>query len=295
MPLYSSSNLAFVLLRALSSSASCSLLSGIPSTSDAFQGPVGEYNAKTGLPMDASAWLFKPAGLDGRTSVLGVGSDVGIPLSAHHPRDHPDALPEDPPGRRPCRSLLLTRLQPAQSNDPAQQQTQQILKFLPFMSTLLPPSRLLILHPILLFPPALSPLTAPSVGWFALNVPAGLGVYWVFNNVISTGQQWYIRQQFKVTNITLLSLSSLSSLPPTHPPSSASLPSSTPFHHSPHHSFSPILPSSPSLTFFCLPLPPPPTSSLSAPSSQSADLGTRTCSRLPPWTLCRPRTSRSRR
>lgn len=35
------------------------------------------------------------------------------------------------------------------------------------------------------------------IGWFALNVPAGLGIYWVFNNAITTAQGWYIRQQFK--------------------------------------------------------------------------------------------------
>lgn len=35
------------------------------------------------------------------------------------------------------------------------------------------------------------------IGWFSLNVPAGLGVYWVINNGLSTLQQWYIRQQFK--------------------------------------------------------------------------------------------------
>jgi YidC/Oxa1 family membrane protein insertase len=55
-------------------------------------------------------------------------------------------------------------MQPPPSDDPAQQQTQQILKFLPLM-----------------------------IGWFALNVPAGLGIYWVFNNAITTSQGWYIR------------------------------------------------------------------------------------------------------
>lgn len=66
-------------------------------------------------------------------------------------------------------SISQKLLQPPASDDPAQQQTQQILKFLPLM-----------------------------IGWFALNVPAGLGVYWVINNGLSTLQQWYIRQQFKV-------------------------------------------------------------------------------------------------
>jgi len=31
-------------------------------------------------------------------------------------------------------------------------------------------------------------------------VPAGLGVYWVFNNALTTTQGWYIRQQFKPAN-----------------------------------------------------------------------------------------------
>ncbi|KAJ1469171.1 60Kd inner membrane protein-domain-containing protein [Baffinella frigidus] len=65
-------------------------------------------------------------------------------------------------------SISQKLLQPPQSEDPAQAQTQQILKFLPLM-----------------------------IGWFSLNVPAGLGVYWVINNGLSTGQQWFIRQQFK--------------------------------------------------------------------------------------------------
>ena len=56
-----------------------------------------------------------------------------------------------------ARSLLSSRtqththtIQPPPSEDAAQQQTQQILKFLPLM-----------------------------IGYFALNVPAGLGIYWV--------------------------------------------------------------------------------------------------------------------
>lgn len=55
-----------------------------------------------------------------------------------------------------------------QSNDPAQQQTQAILKFIPFM-----------------------------IGWFSLNVPSGLTLYWLVNNVISTGQQVYMKRTTK--------------------------------------------------------------------------------------------------
>ena len=43
--------------------------------------------------------------------------------------------------------------------DPAQASSQQILKFLPLM-----------------------------IGFFSLNVPAGLTLYWFANNILSTGE-----------------------------------------------------------------------------------------------------------
>lgn len=52
-----------------------------------------------------------------------------------------------------------------QSTDPSQQQTQAILKFLPLM-----------------------------IGWFSLNVPSGLTLYWIVNNVITTGQTVFLRK-----------------------------------------------------------------------------------------------------
>merc|ERR1719163_896926 len=116
------------------------------------QGPVGEYNLKTGLPIDPTAWLFK-GWVDGHPALGWQATLAYLSLPV---------------------ILVITQtisqkiLQPPPSDDPAQQQTQQILKFLPLM-----------------------------IGYFALNVPAGLGVYWVFNNVITTTQGWYIRQQFK--------------------------------------------------------------------------------------------------
>eukprot|EP00287_Rhodomonas_sp_CCMP768_P007006 CAMPEP_0196724660 /NCGR_PEP_ID=MMETSP1091-20130531/6413_1 /TAXON_ID=302021 /ORGANISM="Rhodomonas sp., Strain CCMP768" /LENGTH=452 /DNA_ID=CAMNT_0042066803 /DNA_START=28 /DNA_END=1386 /DNA_ORIENTATION=+ len=116
------------------------------------QGPVGEYNLKTGLPVDASAWLFK-GWTDGHPALGWEATLAYLSLPV---------------------ILVLTQtasqklIQPPASDDPAQQQTQQILKFLPLM-----------------------------IGWFALQVPAGLGVYWVINNFLSTSQQWWIRQQFK--------------------------------------------------------------------------------------------------
>lgn len=49
--------------------------------------------------------------------------------------------------------------------DEAQQQSQAILKFLPFM-----------------------------IGWFSLNVPSGLTLYWFTNNILTTAQTLYLRQ-----------------------------------------------------------------------------------------------------
>jgi len=60
-------------------------------------------------------------------------------------------------------------ISPPASNDPAQQQSQAILKFLPLM-----------------------------IGWFSLNVPAGLTLYWFINNILSTAQQVYLKSTTKV-------------------------------------------------------------------------------------------------
>lgn len=54
-----------------------------------------------------------------------------------------------------------------QTNDPQQQQANAIFKFMPLL-----------------------------IGWFSLNVPSGLGIYWVTNNLLSTLQTLYIRGQF---------------------------------------------------------------------------------------------------
>jgi YidC/Oxa1 family membrane protein insertase len=40
------------------------------------------------------------------------------------------------------------------------------------------------------------------IGWFSLNVPAGLGVYWVTNNLVSTAQTMFFRNKFKANNPT---------------------------------------------------------------------------------------------
>eukprot|EP00271_Cylindrocystis_brebissonii_P015696 TRINITY_DN38671_c0_g1_i1.p1 TRINITY_DN38671_c0_g1~~TRINITY_DN38671_c0_g1_i1.p1 ORF type:complete len:565 (+),score=144.78 TRINITY_DN38671_c0_g1_i1:153-1847(+) len=51
------------------------------------------------------------------------------------------------------------------TTDPAQQQTQAILKFLPLL-----------------------------IGYFSLSVPSGLSLYWLTNNILSTAQQLYLKQ-----------------------------------------------------------------------------------------------------
>ncbi|KAG0580811.1 hypothetical protein KC19_4G201400 [Ceratodon purpureus] len=62
--------------------------------------------------------------------------------------------------------VSMQMMQPATaSNDPAQNQSQVILKFLPLM-----------------------------IGYFSLSVPSGLSLYWLTNNVLSTAQQVYLRQ-----------------------------------------------------------------------------------------------------
>ena len=58
-------------------------------------------------------------------------------------------------------------ISPPQSQDPSQQQTQAILKFIPLM-----------------------------IGYFSLNVPSGLTLYWFTNNLVTTAQQVYLRQKF---------------------------------------------------------------------------------------------------
>lgn len=63
-------------------------------------------------------------------------------------------------------------ISPPKSDDPSQEQANAILKFLPLM-----------------------------IGWFSLNVPSGLTLYWFTNNILTTGQQIYLRKTTKPTEI----------------------------------------------------------------------------------------------
>ncbi|CAN8075702.1 unnamed protein product [Agarophyton chilense] len=78
------------------------------------------------------------------------------------------------------------------SQDSGQQQANAILKFMPFL-----------------------------IGWFALNVPSGLGVYWVTNNLLSTAQTLFIRSRIpSLANPTIASSDSSSASESTALPSS---------------------------------------------------------------------------
>eukprot|EP00249_Psilotum_nudum_P010641 c22672_g1_i1 orf=263-1804(+) len=61
--------------------------------------------------------------------------------------------------------ISMQIMQTPQTDDPSQKNTQLILKFLPLM-----------------------------IGYFALSVPSGLSLYWLTNNVLSTGQQVFLRK-----------------------------------------------------------------------------------------------------
>lgn len=61
--------------------------------------------------------------------------------------------------------VSMQMMQTPQSDDPSQKNTQVILKFLPLM-----------------------------IGYFSLSVPSGLSLYWLTNNILSTGQQVWLRK-----------------------------------------------------------------------------------------------------
>ena len=60
--------------------------------------------------------------------------------------------------------FVSQRIMTPPSDDPAQKSSQNILKFIPLM-----------------------------IGWFSLNVPSGLTLYWFVNNIFSTAQSQYMK------------------------------------------------------------------------------------------------------
>jgi YidC/Oxa1 family membrane protein insertase len=74
------------------------------------------------------------------------------------------------------------------SDDPAQQQSNAILKFLPLL-----------------------------IGWFSLNVPSALCVYWVVNNVVTTATSLFIRNSVGKVTLVTPGTSGSASMPPPPP------------------------------------------------------------------------------
>lgn len=70
--------------------------------------------------------------------------------------------------------FVSMQLMQPKSDDPAQQQSNLILKLLPLM-----------------------------IGWFSLNVPAALGIYWVTNNIITTATSLIIKNTMQVQPVSV--------------------------------------------------------------------------------------------
>ena len=83
--------------------------------------------------------------------------------------------------------VSMELMQP-KSTDPAQQQSNAILKVLPLM-----------------------------IGWFSLSVPAALSVYWVTNNIVTTASSLWIRNSMPKTAPKTASASTATMAPPTQP------------------------------------------------------------------------------
>eukprot|EP00550_Attheya_septentrionalis_P008094 CAMPEP_0198294850 /NCGR_PEP_ID=MMETSP1449-20131203/24681_1 /TAXON_ID=420275 /ORGANISM="Attheya septentrionalis, Strain CCMP2084" /LENGTH=454 /DNA_ID=CAMNT_0043994945 /DNA_START=86 /DNA_END=1450 /DNA_ORIENTATION=+ len=81
-------------------------------------------------------------------------------------------------------AISMQLMQP-KSDDAQQQQANVILKFLPLM-----------------------------IGWFSLNVPAALCIYWVVNNVVTTATTLIVRNSMKVEPIISSSSGSAVAAPP---------------------------------------------------------------------------------
>ncbi|KAL2642814.1 hypothetical protein R1flu_010401 [Riccia fluitans] len=93
-------------------------------------------------------------------------------------------------------------MQPPQSTDPSQKNTQVILKFLPLM-----------------------------IGYFSLSVPSGLSLYWLTNNILSTAQQVWLRKpktDGEDSNATIISAGQAKRSTPVAPPAAAASSSAQP-------------------------------------------------------------------
>jgi YidC/Oxa1 family membrane protein insertase len=80
--------------------------------------------------------------------------------------------------------LSMELMQPQPGPDGTKPESPFVLKFLPLM-----------------------------IGWFSLNVPSALGIYWVANNIITTSTTLLIRNQMKTATVAVSSSSNAASTP----------------------------------------------------------------------------------
>ena len=137
---------------------------------------IGLYRALSAAADDgllSSGWFWIPS-LAGPTSLAaqkaGAGSAWLFPLvDGAPPIGWHDAIAYlIMPVLLVATQAVSMRVMSPPSDDPAQKQTQAILKFLPLM-----------------------------IGWFSLNVPSGLTLYWLTNNVLSTAQSLWLKATIK--------------------------------------------------------------------------------------------------
>jgi YidC/Oxa1 family membrane protein insertase len=115
------------------------------------EGPVADYK-------EGAGWLFGNA--DVAKGTIYAWNGLTPPLGWHDTLCYL-VLPLTLIASQYVSTSILT----PKSDDPAQQQSQAILKFLPLM-----------------------------IGWFSLNVPSGLGLYWLTNNIVTTASTVLIRR-----------------------------------------------------------------------------------------------------
>lgn len=125
--------------------------------------------ANEGLLTEGFFWI---PSLAGPTTVAARGNGSGISWLFPFVDGHPPLGWSDTLAYLVLPVLLIVSqyistqiMQPSQANDPNQKSTQAILKFLPLI-----------------------------IGYFSLSVPSGLSLYWLTNNILSTGQQVWLRK-----------------------------------------------------------------------------------------------------
>ncbi|XP_078446514.1 63 kDa inner membrane family protein [Wolffia australiana] len=132
--------------------------------------------ANEGLLTEGFFWI---PSLGGPTSIAARQSGAGISwlfpfVDGHPPLGWPDtaAYLVLPVLLVVSQYLSMELMKPPQSDDPSQKNSLLVLKFLPLM-----------------------------IGYFSLSVPSGLSIYWFVNNVLSTGQQVWLRKMGGATPV----------------------------------------------------------------------------------------------